>query len=261
MIERLRHDPSLIVSGHRGYKSVYPENTLLAFEKALELGVHMLEFDLRLSQDKVLMVIHDDTVDRTTDGSGPVSSFTSEELRGLDAGSWFGGEFAGLRIPAFSELCELIAPWPELLLNVEIKPAPDAEAAADAAVAMLKDYGYLDRCVFTSFDANIIAHLHDQYGVKTQGFPCESMFNFVPGEHGTYSKMWAVGISMKQLTPSVADELRNLGLLAWCYCPDDDQDVYYALSCGVMTMTCNNPVPALEIGRLLDSRLRLDGLG
>ncbi|OXM83677.1 glycerophosphodiester phosphodiesterase family protein [Paenibacillus rigui] len=250
MIEKLINNPSLIVAGHRGWKSAYPENTLLAFQKALELGVDMLEFDLRFSKDRVVMVIHDATVDRTTDGSGPVSDYTVAELKRLDAGGWFGKVFEGLKIPTFEELCELLAAYPEVLLNVEVKPSPDAKEVADAAISILKANGYLERCVFTCFDAEVLAYIHDTYQLKTQGFPGELMSNYVPGHDGTTSKMWAVGLNMKLLTPQLVKEYEELGILPWCYCPDNEQQVYYALGCGSTMMTVNNPLPAMQIRKL-----------
>lgn len=247
MIEKLQNNQSLIVAAHRGWKSAYPENTLLAFQQALELGADMLEFDLRFSKDKVVMVIHDETVDRTTNGSGKVGELTMEELKQLDAGGWFGKVYEGLKIPTFEELCELLSSYPHVLLNVEIKPSPDAIEVADRAIAILESHGYLPRCVFTSFDAEVLAHMHDTYHVKTQGFPAELMFNYVSGPGGTLSKMWAVGISMKLLTPQLVKEYRELGVLPWCYCPDNEQQVYYALGCGSVMMTVNNPLPAMQI--------------
>ncbi|WP_248928860.1 glycerophosphodiester phosphodiesterase family protein [Paenibacillus hamazuiensis] len=247
MIERLKTDPTLVVAAHRGLKCDYPENTLLAFHEALEAGADMLEFDLRLSKDGVVVVIHDETVDRTTNGSGKVGDLTVSELKQLDAGGWFGKPFEGLKIPTFEELCDLLRAYPEVLLNVEVKPSPDAQEAVDKAVSMLKEYGYLPRCVFTCFDAEIIAYMHDTYGLKTQGFPGEAMYNFDTGENGTYSKMWAVAMSMKLLTPARVKEFQDMGLLTWCYCPDVDQQVYYSIGCGATLMTCNNPFPAMKI--------------
>jgi len=247
MIDRLGQNNSMIVAGHRGWKSAYPENTLLAFRAALELGVDMLEFDLRLSKDKAVVVIHDETVDRTTDGTGKVSEYTLAELKKLDAGGWFGIVYEGLKIPTLDELCQLLASYPDVLLNVEVKSSPDAKEAADGAIAIFQEYGYLSRCVFTCFDAAILAYFHDKYQLRTQGFPEESMSNYVPGANGTLSKMWAVGISMRQLTPQRVKEYEALGVLPWCYCPDDEKQVYYALGCGAMLMTVNDPQPALRI--------------
>ena len=98
---------NIVVAGHRGYRSKYPENTLLSFQKALDLGVDMLEFDLHLTRDKKLVIIHDERVDRTTDSIGYVRDFSLKEIRELDAGSWFSNEYKGLEIPTLEELLEL----------------------------------------------------------------------------------------------------------------------------------------------------------
>jgi glycerophosphoryl diester phosphodiesterase len=244
MIEQLKNTDTFFIAGHRGFMAEYPENTLIAFQKALDAGVDMLEFDLRFSKDSVLMVIHDDTVDRTTNGTGKVSDFTRSELKSLSAG--VDGDGQSHDIPTLEEFCEMLRSYPDVLFNVEIKPSEDAKAVADAAIEMLKDFDYLSRCVFTSFDADIVAYIHDVYQLRTQGFPGELMFNFVPGPNGTYSKMWAAGISMKLLTPQLIEEFKKHGILCWCYCPDTKEQVSQSLECGINVLTCNNPLPALE---------------
>ncbi|MNO26952.1 Glycerophosphoryl diester phosphodiesterase [compost metagenome] len=249
MIERLESNSSIMVAGHRGWKSAYPENTLLSFKQALDLGVDMIEFDLHLSKDGVVVVIHDGTVDRTTNGTGEVRSFTASELKQLDAGHWFGPTFEGLEIPTLEELCELLKDYPEVLLNVEIKSSPDSKKVADQAIAMLKNYDYLPRCVFTSFDASILSYICDTYNLKTQGFPGDKMHNFIEGENGTYSKMWAVGIEMSWLNPEVVQQFKARGILIWSFCPDDDKQVQFSLDCKVTGMTCNDPRPALRLVR------------
>ncbi|GIP37785.1 hypothetical protein J31TS4_10650 [Paenibacillus sp. J31TS4] len=257
MIEQLLQPAGIVVSAHRGYKARYPENTLLAFQKALELEVDMIEFDLRFSKDGEVVVIHDETVDRTTDGTGRVSDMTLEELKRLDAGGWFGKPFEGLKIPTLAELCELLSGYPRILLNVEIKPAPDATRVADASIALLGEHGLLPNCVFTCFDATVSAYLFDTYGVKVQGFPEHVMYNYVPGPEGTRSKLWAVAASMSLLTPQLVKEIEEAGLLAWCYCPDRDQQVHYALGCGVKVMTVNDPLPAMRIRKQLNQSVEV----
>ena len=95
---------ALMVIAHRGASSYAPENTLAAFDLALEMGARDIELDVDFTSDGHIVVIHDDTVDRTTNGSGPVTSHTLAALRGFDAGSWFGPQFAGERIPTFDEV-------------------------------------------------------------------------------------------------------------------------------------------------------------
>lgn len=131
--------PSLpAVIGHRGAAASAPENTLAAMRMAKTLGASWVEFDVHLSGDGRCILLHDDTVDRTTDGTGTASTQPFAALRRYDAGAWFGAAFAGERIPAFEEVIELLG---ELGLgaNVEIKPAPgQAAATARAALEMLQ---------------------------------------------------------------------------------------------------------------------------
>ena len=92
------------VVAHRGHELVAPENTLPSFRAALDLGVEYLEVDMRVTKDGVPVVIHDATVDRTTNGSGQVTQLTFAEIRALDAGSWFSPEFAGVQVPTVEEV-------------------------------------------------------------------------------------------------------------------------------------------------------------
>ncbi len=107
---------------HRGASCYAPENTLGAFRRALEDGVAAVECDVRRTQDGHLVVIHDATVDRTTDGRGLVGSLTLDALRQLDAGRWFGAEWVGERVPLFDEVLELVRG--RALIKVEIKNDP-----------------------------------------------------------------------------------------------------------------------------------------
>lgn len=239
MIDTLQETSNIIVAAHRGYSSLYPENTLLAFQEAVKSGVDMIEFDLRLTKDQTVVVIHDETVDRTTDGVGKVSDFTLKELKELNAGM-------GETIPTLEELCTFLQPHSDLLFNVEIKPDKLAKTVTDYAIEILKKFDMLERCVFTSFDADIVAYLHDQYQLKTQGFPEEKMLNYIPGENGTISKLWAIALSMNHLNPDIVKEYKSLNKLVWCYCPDKLAQVTYAIDCEITLMTCNDPLPAIE---------------
>ncbi|MGB9604791.1 MAG: glycerophosphodiester phosphodiesterase [Bryobacteraceae bacterium] len=100
--------PGILVVAHRGALRYAPENTLAAFRKAIELGADLIEFDVRETRDGHLVVMHDDTVDRTTDGKDRVSALTLEQIKKLDAGSWFGAQFKGERVPTLDEALETI---------------------------------------------------------------------------------------------------------------------------------------------------------
>src|SRR5262247_3042575 len=96
--------PDFLIIAHRGASSYAPENTIAAFDLALQMGAHHLELDVHLTCDDHLVVIHDDAVDRTTNGTGPVASQTLAVLQMLDAGAWFGEAFAGARIPTLADV-------------------------------------------------------------------------------------------------------------------------------------------------------------
>ncbi|HPD17734.1 MAG TPA: glycerophosphodiester phosphodiesterase family protein [Planctomycetota bacterium] len=130
-----------LVVGHRGWLQRYPENTLVSLRAALELGVDALEFDLHLSRDGHLVVIHDATLERTTDGTGRVGERTLAELKRLDAGAWFAPRFAGERIPTLEEVLGLVPPGVALYAEVkDTRPEmaaallPFAQARADAMI-------------------------------------------------------------------------------------------------------------------------------
>ncbi len=96
------------VVGHRGTVKFAPENTIPAFLKAIELGADLLEMDVRETKDSVLVIMHDDKVDRTTNGTGRVAEMTLAEIKALDAGSWFGDDFKGVKVPTFREVLAAI---------------------------------------------------------------------------------------------------------------------------------------------------------
>ena len=111
------------VIGHRGACGHAPENTLVSFRRAAALGVRWVEFDVRLSRDREVVVLHDEGLERTTNGGGVVAEKDWAELQALDAGAWYDEEFGGARIPSLGQAISVLA---ELGLgaNIEIKPGP-----------------------------------------------------------------------------------------------------------------------------------------
>jgi glycerophosphoryl diester phosphodiesterase len=138
---------AFMVIAHRGASSYAPENTLAAFDLALHMGVHQIELDVHFSRDGHIVVIHDETVDRTTNGSGLVASKTLAELRALDADSWFGARFAGERIPTFGEV--LARYRGRLHIHTEIKGR--MERLAQRTADLVREYGMVDQVTITSF--------------------------------------------------------------------------------------------------------------
>jgi glycerophosphoryl diester phosphodiesterase len=141
----------LLRVGHRGAKGHAPENTLASFDRAVELGVNAVETDVHLSRDGEVMLIHDHTVDRTTDGHGYVKDMTAAELKTLDAGGWYGPEFAGQRILT---LAELLA-WAKGRVGVaiEIKNGPIYyPGIAEKVVRLVRQHDMARQALLLSFD-------------------------------------------------------------------------------------------------------------
>lgn len=127
----LRERP--MVYGHRGFSAAAPMNTLAAFEMAADLGADGVELDVQLSRDGHAVVIHDFTVDATTNGSGNVSELSLSQLKALDAGSWFDAAWRGAQIPTLAEVFEAVGK--RLLVNVEIKTLPPQDDGIEQVVA------------------------------------------------------------------------------------------------------------------------------
>ena len=145
--------PGVLVMAHRGGNGLWPENTLYAFEQAVHLGVDVLETDLHSTRDSVLVVIHDRTVDRTTNGVGPVQSLTLAELKTLDAGyTWtrdggrtFPFRGRGLTVPT---LAEVFAAFPDTRVNIEVKQS--RPSVLTALCRAIRDHGKTDRVLVAS---------------------------------------------------------------------------------------------------------------
>ncbi len=136
---------------HRGASAVAPPNTLVAFERAIELGADAIEFDVRLSADGVPVVIHDATVDATTDGSGRVAEMTVAQLKRLDAGASFAPAFAGERIPTLEEVLGVVGE--RLLLNIELKGAGLLNRGLEMAVVdLIERCDLRERVLISSFN-------------------------------------------------------------------------------------------------------------
>ncbi len=111
--------PEKGLCAHRGAMATHPENTLPAFREAIRAGAHMIEFDVLLTKDNHMVVMHDATVDRTTNGTGKVADLTLDQIKGLDAGSWKSPEFAGTRVPTLNEVLAIMPV--NIWLNIHLK--------------------------------------------------------------------------------------------------------------------------------------------
>ena len=141
------------VIGHRGAAAYAPENTLEGIHTAADMNIEWVELDVKLTKDDVPIIFHDDELDRTTNGSGLVREKTYEEIRQIEAGSWYGESFTGIKIPTLEEAIEVLINR-NLGLNLEIKPCPGREKeTTEAALDVLSLYwDDHDRLLISSFE-------------------------------------------------------------------------------------------------------------
>lgn len=154
VLETLRNRNTLVL-GHRGASADAPMNTLAAFKLAIEQGADGVELDVHLSKDNVPVVIHDASVDATTDGRGTVADMELGSLKSLDAGGWFGSKFTGERIPTLSEV--FIALDSQTIINVEIKyEGTETNAIVEAVTQDIEQHARQTQVIVSSFNPFVL---------------------------------------------------------------------------------------------------------
>jgi len=198
------------VVAHRGCRSLYPENTLPGFKKAIELGVDAIEFDVHPTKDRQLVVTHDDTLERCSNGTGPVHDLTLAELKALDFGAWKGEAFRGTRIPALDEVLDLIVAESDPKLQILIELKENDFACTEQVLDVIRAKGIMSRTVVLSFYANQLKHLHELEPVlRLQGFPAEC---YAVSEPDVYDWTMRVCLFRDRLTKENADKFHDLNI-------------------------------------------------
>ena len=150
------------VIAHKGASGTTPENTLAAFKKALELGVDMIEMDVRLTKDEKIVVFHDETLDRTTNGGGAVVDYTLEEIKELDAGSWFDPAYRDEKIPTLKEALDLINGKCKVLIEIKHEEHPHFEDFAEKLIDVIrKEKNGYDWIILQSYEAEYLEAAHE----------------------------------------------------------------------------------------------------
>lgn len=154
----------VLVIAHRGFSGQAPENTMAAFKMAVEAGAEMIELDVHLTSDSKVVVIHDDFLERTTNGSGRVADYTFHELEEFDSGSWFSKEFRGEKIPS---LCQVLSfSKGRILINIEIKKGflgkYSMNDLADRVLEEVESRSMLDEVLFSSFEPAALRRIREK---------------------------------------------------------------------------------------------------
>ena len=242
---------NIIVEGHRGYSAKYPENTLISFEAAMELGVDAFEFDIWLTSDKVPVIMHDGNARRTCKVDRHVRDMTLAEVRELDAcyEEKFGELYKskGVGVPTLEETLQLATTKrPDILFGVEIKEY--TEETVDLTVELLKKYGVFEKCWFYAFNARIIKYIKEKYNGRTMGYPDMQMKENFKGLYEYYDE---IGLSMAFVHSELCQFYIDKGFPVHMYCADNEADVELCINLGACLITANDPIPLMKrLGRL-----------
>ncbi|MBP1967384.1 glycerophosphodiester phosphodiesterase [Paenibacillus aceris] len=231
------HQP--IVIGHRGAAGEAPENTLRSFALAFEQGADGIELDVHITKDGEIVVCHDATLDRTTNGSGLICEKSWEEVKELDAGFWFSDAFVGERVPLLREVFELVPRG--LFINVEVKHAYEGRMEK-ALLAFLRESGRIEDVVISSFDHKVIHRIKQaEPEVRVGLLYSADLYN-----HAAYAQQ--IGVEVHSLHPSHhhfekedAVAASAAGLATYPYTANDVRDYQKLIDAGVTGIITDFP--------------------
>jgi glycerophosphoryl diester phosphodiesterase len=241
--------PRPIVFAHRGASAHAPENTLAAFELALRQGADAVELDAKLTADGQIVVIHDQTVDRTTEGKGWVKDMTLAELRKLDAGSHFDVAFRGEPIPTLEEVLKAIGRL--TFINIELTNyASTTDQLPDKAVALVRRYKLSRRVMFSSFNPIALRRAHRLLPETAIGFLA------LPGGRGWLMRSWVgrllvnyqtLNPEYRDITPRLVEHMHRLKRGVLTYTVNDQSEIERLFQAGVDGIFTDDPQLALQV--------------
>jgi len=252
-IRKIGHFAPPWIVAHRGYRQKYPENTLAACKAAVEAGVSMIELDVNFSRDRKVVVIHDATLERTTDGHGAVSDNTMAELKKLDAGSWFDPRFADQHLPELSEVLDLVNG--RARVNIEIKAhayehnhPPDA--IEKQVVELVKQKNMQDSVLISSFEIDILVQIASMQEPAAIALISKTPVSNRIIEICTSLKVFSWHPDHLIVTPRQVDMMHVAGLKVFPYNVDTYEDYVKMMKMKVDGVITDDPVSAGQWSRV-----------
>lgn len=233
------------IISHRGAAAIAPENTIAAMRVALDRGVDFVETDVQLTADGVPVLFHDETVDRTTNGGGLLARWSYDELRTLDAGSWFSPDYAGERVPSLEEFLDLLEPTTSRAL-VELKGEWTAEQIA-GVVDLLRERHLANRIALQSFEVDALESLAD-IAPEFARIMLTREWDETAAETAARLQVSAVGARAKlfDARPELIPEVQQLGIGTLVYTLNSERRWARAVDRGIDLVITDDPVALAE---------------
>ena len=233
------------IFAHRGYSGKYPENTMIAFKKALECEVDGIELDVQLTKDGEVVIIHDETIDRTTTGKGFVVDYTYEELEKFDASFKF-KDLGFNKIPTLREYFQLVKDY-DIVTNVELKTGINEYLGIEEKVwELIKEYNLEEKVIISSFNHFSVMRMKDIAPQLKYGFLSEDWII----DAGKYTHSYGVQCyhpRFNNLVPDVIKELKKYNLEINTWTVNLEEDMRYLYSNNIDVIITNYPELAQEI--------------
>ena len=233
------------IFAHRGYSGKYPENTMIAFKKALECGVDGIELDVQLTKDGEVVIIHDETIDRTTTGKGFVVDYTYEELEKFDASFKF-KDLGFNKIPTLREYFQLVKDY-DIVTNVELKTGINEYLGIEEKVwELIKEYNLEEKVIISSFNHFSVMRMKKIAPQLKYGFLSEDWII----DAGKYTHSYGVQCyhpRFNNLVPDVIKELKKYNLEINTWTVNLEEDMRYLYSNNIDVIITNYPELAQEI--------------
>ena len=248
MAQENPHKP--LVIAHRGASGSAPENTLVATQKALEMGADMVEIDLHMSKDGEVMVIHDATLKRTTNGTGLVKDHTLEELKKLDAGAWFHEDFAGEPLPTLAEFLTLLDGKAIALLEIKKSPQGIYPGIEQKIVDLVRKHEAEDWCILQSFESKTVQNflklvpdweIHKLISGKPPVFPDYQAGKQQIGPALDLPGITAVNPNYRVLTPQLIERIHQENLRVFTWTVNQEKDLKRMIEMKVDGIITNYP--------------------
>jgi glycerophosphoryl diester phosphodiesterase len=237
---------------HRGHSIEYPENTLEAYRKAIELGIEMIECDVNITRDGKLVMMHDSTLNRTTTGTGKVSASTWEEIQRLDAGSKFKPEFAGVKVPSTEETLWLYKETGTLSC-IEVKGEDDEESnhVALALLELMIKHDMLDRAFMSSYHHEALKLAKSKCSellLAPERLPDDAPAD--PPEALRQAQLFSAPVLQHQytvLTQEVVDVLHENDIAVWSWSTTDEDSMVFSINLGTDALMGDDAKLMVEI--------------
>lgn len=239
------------VVAHRGYSGIAPENTIASAREAINAGATGSEFDIRATKDGVIVLLHDGTFDRTTDGKGKPEEMTFEEIRKLDAGSWKDPKYAGEKVPTLDETLASLKDS-GCIPVIEVK----VEGISQQVVDAVRKADMLDQAAVIAFSGNVVKEIRELepnlpcywlWSETLEGTPeeqAEAIFN----EAAKYNTNM-VDLNYGMLSPEVVKELKRRGMKVWCWTVNNPVEMDALMRWGVESITTDLPNEAVRLNK------------